>query len=412
MELLYILLILLTVSRLFAEAAERLRLPPLVGELVAGLALGLLARGNAEALPVLATLPDDRVFRAITDLSIFFLMLLAGTELHPRSLLGASRTALAAALGGMLVPLAAGFALGWYVLPDSELKVAQALFVATALAITAVPVSVRVLIDLGKLDSPVGRTIVSAAVFDDVLSLILLALLTAFLGSGALPGPAAILLLLAKIALFFAIASVAGLYLFPRLGRIVHSFSADEFEFSALLIAALAYSMLAEMLGLHFILGAFLAGLFFVHRTIDPAVYRALRDRLNTCTVGLFAPLFFASIGMHLDLSAATTAPLFVTALVAVAFLGKMVGAGLPAYWAGQTRRDALAIGIGMSARGAVELVIAGIALQAGLFDRPTPTPPEVAHLFSAIVLVAIVTTLATPLLLKWVYRAGHDRKR
>lgn len=407
MELLYILLVLLTVSRLFGEMAERVRLPPLMGELIAGLALGLVATHYAALFPVLARVPDEEVFRSVTDLSIFFLMLLAGIELHPRELASASGTAMAVALGGMALPLILGFGIGWMFLPESDYKLAQSLFIATALSITAVPVSVRVLMDLGKLNSAVGQTIVSAAVFDDVFSLILLAILTAVIKSGSLPGLAAVARLLGEVALFFVIATVIGLYLFPRLGKLIRSFAAEEFEFSALLIAALAYAFIAEKLGLHFILGAFLAGLFFVHRTIGPKVYQQIRDKLNTCTVGFFAPLFFASIGMHLDLSAATAMPVFVTLLIIAAFLGKMLGAGIPAYWAGFARQDSLAVGAGMSARGAVELIIAGIALDAGLFDHPQPAPPEVKYLFSAIVIVAIVTTLLSPLLLKWIFSRG-----
>lgn len=279
------------------------------------------------------------------------------------------------------------------------------LLITTALSITAVPVSVRVLMDLGKLKTPLGQTIVSAAVFDDVISLVLLAILTAVIKSGSLPDPASVAWLIGKVALFFAIATAIGLYLFPRLGKVVQSFSAEEFEFSALLIAALAYAFIAEKLGLHFILGAFLAGLFFVHRTVNPEVYQAIRDKLNTITVGLFAPLFFASIGMQLDLSAAIA----VIVLLIAAFVGKLLGAEAPAYWAGFNRRDSLAVGVSMSARGAVEFVIAGIALQAGLFMHPQPPPPEVKYLFSAIVIVAIVTTLASPRLLRWIFGSRQD---
>jgi Kef-type K+ transport system membrane component KefB len=397
------------VSRLFAEIAERVKQPPLVGELIAGIALGMLGSHYSGMFPVLAHLPEDETFRSITDLAIFFLMLLAGTELHPRELVGASRKAMAVALGGMLLPLAVGSAIGWYFLPQSDYKLAQTLFIATALSITAVPVSVRVLMDLGKLKTPVGQTIVSAAVFDDVISLILLAILTAVIKSGSFPDLTTMAWLIGKVALFFVITSATGLYLFPRLGKLVGSFTAEEFEFSALLIAALAYSYIAELLGLHFILGAFLAGLFFVHRTIEPEVYKATRDKLNTCTVGLFAPLFFASIGMQLDLSAAIALPGFVIILILAAFLGKMFGSGLPAYWSGFNSRDSLAIGTSMSARGAVELIIAGIALQAGLFTHPQPAPAVVQHLFSAMVIMAIVTTLATPLLLKWIFHAADN---
>jgi Kef-type K+ transport system membrane component KefB len=354
-------------------------------------------------------LPDNEVFNGLTDLAIFFLMLLAGIELRPSELAEASGRAVAVALGGMAVPLLLGFGLGWWFLPDSPYKLAQSLFLATALAITAVPVSVKVLMDLGQLKTPLGQTVVSAAVFDDVLSLMLLAILTAVIRTGGFPDASAVLLLVGKVVLFFLVAWVAGRYLLPRLGRLVKKTLAEEFAMSALLIAALGYALLAEALGMHFILGAFLAGLFFVRRTIDPKVYSSIRSSLSAITMGFFAPLFFASIGLHLDVSAATEIPVFVTLLVLAAFFGKLLGAGLPAWATGFAPREAAAIGAAMSARGAVELIVAGIALQAGLFQHPEPPPPVVAQLFSAVVIMALVTTLATPIVLRPLLGSAED---
>jgi Kef-type K+ transport system membrane component KefB len=121
---------------------------------------------------------------------------------------------------------------------------------------------------------------------------------------------------------------------------------------------------------------------------------------MSGVTSGFLAPIFFASIGMELNLAALTEIPLFVSLLIVVAFAGKFIGAGLPAYWLGSTRSEAAALGIAMSARGAVELVIANIALRAGIFDIPDPPPPVIANLFSAVVIVAVLTTLATPILM------------
>lgn len=401
MELLYVLLVLLTVTRLFGELAERLGQPIILGELIAGIALGVLVNSHAETFPVLANLPENEVFKGITDLSIFFLMLLAGLELHPRDMVQSSNASLAIAVGGMLLPFTFGFALAWWLIPKSEVHLAQSLFLGTALAITAVPVSVKVLMDLEQLKSRVGNTIISAALLDDMLSLALLAILTAVIESGAIPDAHSILIIFAKVALFFVIATLVGRYLFPLFGRMLKSAIAADFEFSALLIAAFAYSLLAEALGLHFILGAFFTGLFFLRGTVAPGIFYNIKSKLSTCTTGLFAPIFFASIGMSLDISAATETPIFVLALIVVAFFGKLIGAGLPAYLFGYTRRESLAVGVGMSARGAVELIIAEIALRAGIFNHPEPVPTIVEHLFSAVVLMAIVTTLLTPLLLR-----------
>lgn len=401
MQLFYVLLVLLLVARLCAEIAERLRQPALVGELVAGVALGFIAQRYTDVFPVLAALPENEVFSAVIDLSIFFLMLLAGIELHPRRLAEASRNALIVALGGMALPLVLGFSLGWLFLPDSALKLAQSLFLATALAITAVPVSVKILMDLDQLDSKIGRTIVSAAVFDDVLSLVLLAILTAIIKSGSLPGFSTIGILVVKVIVYFFIAVAIGRYIFPWLGRKLKVTHAEEFEFSVLLVGAFAYALLAEALGMHFILGPFLAGLFFVRSTVKPKVYESIRSSLETCTIGFFAPVFFASIGLHLQLGAITEIPIFVMLIVLAAFLGKLIGAGLPAWLVGIAPRESLVIGTAMSARGAVELIVASIALQAGLFRQPAPAPPEVAYLFSATVIMALATTIVAPLIMR-----------
>lgn len=406
MEILYVLLVLLIATRALGEIAVRVGQPALVGELLAGVLLGsLIAHDGGARFPVLAELPEDPVFAAITDLAIFFLMLAAGLELRPRKLAEASRSAILVAVGGLLLPLLLGIGLGFLVLPASDLRAAQCLFLGVALAITAVPVSVGVLLGLGRLDTAVGRVIVSAAFVDDVLSLLLLALLTAVLQTGGAPDAQTLLRLAGQVGAFFALAVPVGLVAFPWLGRRIHALRAEEFEFSFLVLAGLAYSVLAEALSLHFLIGAFLAGLFFVRQTIDDETYEDVTRKVAALTQGFFAPVFFASIGIHLEAGAVLEVPLFLAALVAIASAGKLIGAGGPAYLGGMRARDALAVGIGMNARGAVELVVADVAFRAGLFSLPDPPHRIVASMYSAIVITAILTTLATPIALGALYR-------
>jgi Kef-type K+ transport system membrane component KefB len=408
MEILYVLLVLLVATRALGELAVRVGQPALVGELLAGVIIGIVVVRNGETFPILAELPANSVFAAITDLGIFFLMLMAGLELRPKKLAQASGHAVLVAVGGLVLPLALGVGLGWALLPASDLRAAQSLFLGVALAITAVPVSVGVLISLGKLDTAVGRVIVSAALVDDVMSLLLLALLTAVLQTGQIPDANALLLLAGKVGCFFVLAIPAGFYLFPWLGRKVVSLQAEEFEFSFLILAGLAYAVLAEVLSIHFLIGAFLAGLFFVRRTIDEETYEDVFGKVSALTHGFLAPVFFASIGIHLHGAALLETPFFLVAVLLVATVGKVLGAGLPARLGGMSKRDSLAVGIGMNARGAVELVVADVAFRAGLFALPDPPHPIVASLYSAIVITAIATTLATPIGLKWLYRC-HD---
>jgi len=407
MRFLYLILVLLVITHMFAVLARRLRMPAIVGELVAGVALGLTLSRYREQIPLLWELTSGDAFSALVNLGMFFLMLLAGIRMEPLDFQRTSRSAPLVALGGMAVPIIAGTALGLVMLPDSSYKLVQSLFLGTALAVTAVPVTIRMLMEFNKLDTPVGMTIVAAALWDDLLSLFLLAFLVAVIGNGGSVSadPADMLMLLGKVFLYFLVTIPVGLFLFPRIGRYFKYLRIPEVDFSMLLIGALAYAVFAEFMGLHFIIGAFLAGLFFFPEQTGQRIYDRVEEQTSGITSGFLAPIFFVSVGFNLDLSALATIPGFVMLLIVIALLSKFLGAGLPAYFTGLDARDSVTVGIAMSGRGAVELIIAGVALQAGLFNHPQPAPPIIQGLFSAIVIMAIVTTILTPLLLSRMIR-------
>jgi len=403
MDLLYIFLVLLVITRAFGELMERLRLPSLVGELIAGIGLGVILTGFPDWFPTLSEISDNVVFAAITDLGMFFLMLYAGIELNPRKIVARTTASFTIATGGMILPLGLGVLLGLAFIPESPLRFAQCLFLGTALAITAVPATVRILTDLGQLDTRLGETVVSAAVIDDVLSLILLAWLTGVLEAGVMPNIGDLVVLSGHIVLFFVVTVFVGLVVFPWGGRLMVHFKVHEIEMSAMLIGAFAFSVLAELLHLHFIVGAFVAGLFFNPDTIDEESYERLEQTVSAITFGFLGPIFFASIGLEIDFSSVLDAPLFLTLLILSAFLGKILGAGITARVSGFSSMDSGRIGVAMSPRGAVELVIAGIALKAGLFATGGGV---VTNLFSSVVVMAVVTTLISPILLSRMFRS------
>jgi len=339
-------------------------------------------------------------------------MLLGGVEMHPGKLVKASRRAMVVAIGGMIVPLGAGALLGWLVIPESAYRPAQILFLGTALAITAVPVAVKILLDLGKLDSRVGQTVVSAAIIDDILSLILLAVLTAVVRRGEAPDPPELLVLGGKILAFLVFVVIVGRFVGPWIGALLRRSHLEEQELTALLAGACAFAVAAELLGMHFVLGAFAAGLFFGRQVVDEAVYRDVKQKVAAITTAFLAPLFFASIGLRLEVSALWAVPGFVIALIVIAFLGKLLGAGAVAHLTGLGTRESTAVGFSMSVRGAVELIIAGIALEAGLFDHPDPRPAVVEHMFSSVVIMAVVTTLVAPIVLRYLLADRHQVAR
>ncbi len=394
------LLLLLALARGLGELAERLGQPASVGEILAGVALAAAAVAFGAEIPFLAQLVHSEVLYYVANAGIFFLVLLAGIELEPRELTERQAGSLAVAAGGVLLPLAGGFALAWAFLPDGGQKPVQCLLVGVAVSISSIAATVKIFEEFGVLHTWFGRTVVSASIIDDVIGLILLAVVLAMIRTGNAPRAADLAWMLGKVGVFFAVTVALGAHVYPHVSRRLRAMQAASFEFSVLCGVGLAYGLLAEALGLHWILGAFMAGLYFERSRVGPLAYNEMRLVFGAVASGFLGPLFFASIGLRVDLGAITQIPLFLGLLIAVALFGKLIGAGLPAWLISRDTRGSMAVGAGMSARGAVELVVLSIAAEAGLFDSGA-AGPLVANLFSALVLMGVVTTLLTPILLR-----------
>ena len=404
-ELLIIILVVMIVARFAGELMERVGQLAILGELLAGIVLGVIIAYG----PFLqfSRLVEGEVFKAISSLGMFFLMLMTGMETDVKELIRASKTGVMVALGGAVLPLGLGFVLGLVVLPESDYKFIQSSLLGVALSITAIPVLSRVLIDLKQLHTKLGHTIMNAAVVDDILGFFLLSVLITMMVEGGTPSAGEFILVIVKLAGFFVLALAVGQFLMPHLGRRLHQLKSKEIEFSIALVIALAFGVAAEYSGMHFIIGALVAGMFLREGTFGAKVVADLESKISGVTLGFLAPIFFVSIGLHVDLSALGSAPLFVLALLAAAIVGKLLGCGLPARLVGFSMKESLAIGVGMNGRGAVEIIVASVALEAGLFAQPVPTPPLVTAIFSSIVIMAIVTTLIAPMGMKPLLRSS-----
>ena len=412
METLLQILVVLLLARAFGAVAHRFGQSATVGELSAGICLALIIVSFGPWLGPLAGLAESSALAGLADLGVFALILMAGVEMEPKEIARQSAGAFFVALGGLLLPLLLGGAFGWLVLPESPIKLAQAMVIGIALSITAIPATIKVLGEFDLLHSRLGELVVAAALFDDVLGLVLLAVLIALAETGATPDWATLLWLVAKVALFFLVTTALGIHIYPRISGRLKELQAVALELSALVIAALAYGVIAELLGLHWILGAFMAGLFFESSRVGETVYRDVRLFINAITLGVLGPFFFASIGLRVDLGALVAIPLVTAALTVLAFAGKAVGAGLPAALIGLPRGAAMAVGVSMTSRGAVELVLLAVAYEAGLFPTAGPGASAiVGHLFSALVIMALANTLFMPVALRFVLRR-HPTER
>lgn len=399
MDILAGLLLLLLATRILGEVALRFNLPASVGELGAGALLGGLLFWFSDHLSLAREIAGSEQLARIAEAGMFFLLLQAGIDLKPRDLARQSGKAIWIALGGALLPLGLGFLAGLWVLPDGDLKLVQSFLIGVVLAITSIPAAVKILREQGMLTHPVGQAVVSAAIFDDIIGLILLAVLTTLIRQGTGVEPDALLVLLGKALLFFAITVPLGTHVYPRIRERLKVLQLAAAEFSSLMMVALAYALLAEVLGLHWILGAFMAGIFFEPERVGVRAYNEMRIITVGITGGFLGPLFFASIGLEIDYSAVLAAPLLVAGLIIIGSGAKFFGAAIPARLTGFPRSEAAVVGTAMGARGAVELIVISIAVEAGLFAE---TGGEVV---SALIVMAVTATMISAIGLRFLLR-------
>jgi len=398
------LLVMLVAAWVFGRLAEAIKLPASVGQVTAGVLVAIAGDALSPLIPMLDGISNSPSVMGVGEAGIFFLLLYAGIEMRPSEIGDHGTKAVAVAIGGVVIPLASGFALAWVVLPESDVRSIQAFVVGVALSISAIAVAAKVFMDFNLMHHSIGRVAIAAAVMDDIIGIILLGIVTSMVATGNMPDLPFIAIMLLKVATFFAVTWVLGDKLSAPFWRAIHRIHMPGMRLMALLSVALIYGLFAEALGLHFILGPFMAGLYFDVERVGAKDYKSTDVTVKTVTKGILGPVFFASIGLTVDPSALIEVPGFLAALLAVAMAGKLIGCGVPAYlFNGHDMRDAAAIGIGMSGRGAVELFVISIAYQAGLFALGNGHDPILANLYSALVLTAIITTALTPVLLRLV---------
>jgi len=390
---------LLLVARTLGYVANRFGLPSVVGELLAGIVLGPSILG-AIAPDLLATfVPTDparfHLLEAFAFFGVLLLLVITGLETDIDLIASKGRSAAAISLTGIIVPFALGFALG-QVLPeqfiaDTEQRLVFSLFLGTALGISAIPVIAKVMIEMNVVRRDIGQLTLAAGMIDDTIGWILLSVVAGLARSGVVDLPSVAQSIL-SVLIVVGLAFTAGRRLVHRLFRTVDERDAGDLaQVTLLMVLALLAGSLTHYLGIEAVLGAFLIGILAgqVKR------FRAsARHVFETFTLGVFAPIFFATSGLRVDLSALLDPTVFGIGMVvlAVAIIGKFVGAALGAKISGLGRWEALSLGAGMNARGAIEIIVATIGLGLGVLT------PE---MYTIILLVAIVTSLMAPPILR-----------
>jgi Kef-type K+ transport system membrane component KefB len=373
------------------HVAYRMRQPRIIGEILAGIILGplflflasyLFHEGHKIHLFLSSTYASEKMV-SLVDFAGIMIMFGAGLETDLSALFASAKHGLWTALGGVVFPFSLGFIVGKYLL---HLGLLGSLYIGAAVSITAVALSVATLIQLKKLSTKVGMTIVVAAVLDDIIGVMILSVIMNITRGEGTFSLRHIVIMVLVAAVFVAVSVLLG-----HFGKRVRKYfrllmKSPQQRFSVFVLFVILFAILSHFAGLHLVIGAFLAGLI-----VGPFLKHSEKENFSNWIWGFFSPLFFAWIGFSVQFSAAAFGlPLLL--IVVAAFLGKIIGAGGGALISGLRPVESLAVGFGMNGRAAVELIIAEIALRNAVINR---------SIFSAIVFMAILSSITTPLLMR-----------
>ena len=385
------LLILLVTARLLGEIFERFKQPAMIGEIIAGIIFG----------PTLLNLIHrTEEIQVVSDLGIFLLIIIAGLEVNLDEVIKSTKGKnLIISIFAFFLPIFGGFAVGYFFGAETM----TAVFIGLCVAITALPVSVRILMDLGKLNSSTGQKIISVAILDDVLALTILGIILNVkdtdmsLASISLQSLISVLKLAAFIVIlyfsYFLIKKISKKdnYIENNIDKLLAFLKGKELLFSIFFAFILIFATVTELLGFHFIVGAFFGSMLLNEKIVGKKHLDAIRNTTNGLAMGFLAPIFFAGIGLEFNFASILNWWLLI-AILLVSYFSKIAGAFFGSKIAGYNNRVSFTIGIGLNARGIMELVIANIAYQAGLIDL---------EIFSMLVIMGVLTTLTTPIALK-----------
>lgn len=384
--LLDLALILLS-TKVFGLLTRRVRLPQVVGALLAGLILGPACLGILHQ--------TDFIYQ-VSEIGVIVLMFCAGLETDIDELKRTGKASFVIALFGVLIPLVGGFAVAAYFNRPGMLEstastslMLQNIFIGVILTATSVSISVETLKEMGKLNTRAGNAILGAAIIDDILGIIALTIITSLADSSV-----NVFLVLGKIVAFFVFVGVGGYLLHIVFQKWVKGYERDLRRFVILaFVICLVFSYCAEeFFGVADITGAFFAGLIITKTTHTDYIAR----RFSTLSYLLLSPVFFANIGLQVVLPKMSTMIIvFAVVLVLVAVLTKVVGCGLGAKLCKYSNQDCMRIGTGMISRGEVALIVASKGNAVGLMS---------ANLLGPVVIVVVITTIIAPIFLKMTF--------
>ena len=382
--------ILLFAAKLMAELFLRLKLPIVLGELIAGMIVGPFALGGLQIMDGKQLLQINDEIKILGEMGAIVILFMAGLEMTPKEFLKGGKAAFVVGTLGVVIPFFVGLAVFQFFGFDAL----QSMLIATALTATSIAISIQVLSEFGKIKTPEARLIIGAAIVDDILAIAVLSVVTSIAGSdGGVDNIdiTEIFITILQVLGFFAIMLIVAVVVIPKVitPRIWKAKGSVEGIATAAFFGAAA---LAGSIGLSPIVGAFAVGMALS----TTKVFDKIENYVGK--IGLiFASLFFAIIGAQVDLRAVDLNIMILSgAIIIVAVTTKLFGCGLPAMYFLKSKQQGLRVGIGMISRGEVGLIVAGVGVTAGILT---------SEVYSTIIIMVVVTTIITPIWLKLEYR-------
>ena len=386
--------VLLFSAKLFAELFHRIRMPVVLGELLAGIIIGPFALGglpifNGEPLVIL-----DETVKHIGEIAAIVILFIAGLEITPREFLRGGAASFTVGALGVIVP----FFVGFYVFLAYGLEAIESMLVATALTATSIAITVQVLTELGKMQTKEARLILGAAIVDDILAIAALSVVTTMVQTGDItPAVMDITFLILKILGLFAALLIGSVFIIPKILHIERLWRSEGSVEGVTTAAFFGAAGLAAFAGLSPIVGSFSIGM----AVASTRVIKQVEEYVSKLGI-IFAPLFFAIIGAQVDLRGINTEVLLLSGIIIViAIVTKLAGCGLPALIFLKDKGRAMKVGIGMVSRGEVGLIVAGVGVSSGALS---------ADIYTTVIIMVALTTIITPIWLKIAYRKEGNK--
>ena len=380
--------VLLFAAKLFAELFNKVRLPGVLGELLAGIIIGPFALGSIPIFDGKPLVILNETVRQIGELAGVVILFIAGLEITPREFLRGGAASFTIGALGVIVP----FFLGYYVFTIFGLEGLQSILIATALTATSVAITVRVLTELGKMQTKEAKIILGAAIVDDILAIAVLSVVLTMVQTGNMdPNIFDIIFLILKILGIFAALLIGTIIIIPRIVNSERLWKARGSVEGIVTASFFGASAISAAVGLSPIVGAFSVGM----AVASTKIIKRVEDYVDKLEI-IFAPLFFAIIGAQVNLTGINLDVLFLSAIIiVVAIFSKLAGCGLPALVFLRNRSKAMKVGIGMISRGEVGLIVAGIGVTSGALS---------SNIYTTVIIMVAITTLITPVWLKKAY--------